>query len=76
MRKILFVSVAVALLMPATISTAFAAQGQITEVNPSGLTKAHQATNGHVGQVISKSGAAGVFSDDTFTTCISIGNCY
>ena len=34
LRKILFVSVAVALLLLATISTAFAAQGQITEGKP------------------------------------------
>ena len=75
LRKLVIALVAVTLLMLARISTAFAAQGQITEVNPSGLTNANQVTSGHVGQVISQTGASGVFSDETFTECFAANSC-
>ena len=47
-KKALLIGLAVIAIMALTVSTALAAQGQITEVNPSGIGKAIDHSDGRV----------------------------
>jgi len=47
-RKLLIIGILVGTLMMLTVSTALAAQGQITEVNPSGIGVAKHASANRV----------------------------
>ena len=71
-RRILTVGLVMIATLLLMVSPALAAQGQITEVNPSGLKVANNATNGHVRDVISNT-PAGEFVIGDFSTDVSIG---
>ena len=56
MRKLLIIGLMVVTLMALTISSAFAAQGTITEVNPSGIGVAKIASEGKVDNALINAG--------------------
>ena len=61
MKKLLLIGTLVGMLMALTVSSALAAQGQITEVNPSGvgITKALGASGGKVADGLNSNGKLG-----------------
>ena len=65
MRKLLIIGILVGTLMALTVSSAFAAQGQITEVNPSGIGVAQSASEGKVGSALIKAGVLTQSTDGT-----------
>ena len=56
-KRVLVIGVSLVAIMALTASAAWAAQGQITEVNPSGIGKALQASDGRVGAGLTQSQA-------------------
>ena len=61
MKKLLLTGTLVGMLMALTISSALAAQGQITEVNPSGtgISQALDASGGKVADGLNRNGKLG-----------------
>ena len=59
MRKLLLLAMLVGVFMALTVSSALAAQGQITEVNPSGIgiSNASDRSGGKSDQALIKAGA-------------------
>ena len=65
MRKLPIIGLMVVTLMALTISSAFAAQGTITEVNPSGIGVASIASEGKVDKALMKAGVGTTTSKDS-----------
>ena len=65
-KRVLLVGLIVASVMMLSVSVALAAQGQITEVNPSGIGKALAASDGRVGEALQNTPAAPLLPSDSF----------
>ncbi len=57
-KRVFLIGISLVVIMVLTISAAAAAQGQITEVNPSGIGKAIKASDGRVAVGLGKSQAS------------------